>query len=134
MTLIQSLNITRGMARVAIEGAIKESLSRGKRCCIAVVDAAGDPVSFDRMDGAPLQSVRVAQDKAYSNAANRFATDEFWVLVKNDDGELIAAIGVSGDGNMEDEKAIGAAGAEAVHALLAKTGLAEAIPLGAPRA
>lgn len=134
MTLIQSLNITRGMARVAIEGAIKESLSRGKRCCIAVVDAAGDPVSFDRMDGAPLQSVRVAQDKAYSDAANRFATDKFWALVKNGDGELIAAIGVSGDGDIEDEKAIGAAGAGAVHALLAKTGLAEAIPLGAPSA
>jgi uncharacterized protein GlcG (DUF336 family) len=130
MTLIQSPNITRGMARVAIEGAIRESLARGKRSCVAVVDAGGNAVSFDRMDGASWQSVRRAQDKAYFEAVNGLIADNFWALVRDDGGEVIGAVGVSGDGGMAEDRAIAEAGAKAVHALLATTRLTEAFGPG----
>lgn len=152
MALIQTLNINRGLARVAVEAAIAESLSLGRLCCIAVVDAAGNLVSFDRMDRAPLQSVGLSQDKAHSVAANGLANDEFWELIKDDPclvsgaqqikgliwlggglpfhvhGDLIGAIGVSGDGGMADDKAIAAAGVAAVQRLLSASSTELASP------
>lgn len=156
MALIQTLNINRSLARVAIEGAVIESLKLGRRSCIAIVDAAGNLVSADRMDRAPFQSIRLSHDKAYSVAANGLANDEFWELIKDDpclvsgaqqihglvwlggglpihhDGQLIAAIGVSGDGGMADDKAIAAAGVEAVQRLVSTPEIEFADPRSVP--
>jgi hypothetical protein len=42
----------------------------GAAVCIAVCDQAGHLVAFERMDGAPLMSAQLAQDKACSAAAS----------------------------------------------------------------
>jgi uncharacterized protein GlcG (DUF336 family) len=89
------------------------------------------------MDGAPLLSAQLAQDKAWSVAAfNGMPTDAWWAvlekepsllhgIVKTDrltvfgggrpvlhDGELVGAVGVSG-GTAEQDTEIAAAGAAA---------------------
>ena len=102
----------------------------GCHVCIAVIDVAGHLVSYDRMDGAPFQSARHAQDKAgVSAAGNGLATHEMWAYVEDDaqlrqgvlkvEGlsvlggglpirhadELVGAVGVSGSCGMAEDRA-----------------------------
>ena len=67
--------------------AIREALERtGKAAVIAVADAHGELVAFLRMDGAPLASIGVACNKAYTAARLRRTTRE--------QGERVAARGI----------------------------------------
>ena len=67
--------------------AIREELERtGKAAVIAVADAHGELVAFLRMDGAPLASIGVACNKAYTAARLRRTTRE--------QGERVAARGI----------------------------------------
>jgi glc operon protein GlcG len=95
--------------------------------CIAVADQAGHLVVFERMDGAPLMSAQLAQDKAYSVCAFQgLPTDRWWSMleaehavregiVKTDRlvifgggapisvaGRLVGAVGVSGGSAEQD--------------------------------
>lgn len=121
----------------AITGARAAALDEGLAVCLAVTDRTGSLLAFERMDGAPVLSIQVAQDKAYSVAAfNGLPTDEWWSIlesnppllhgfVKTDrltvfgggvpvllDGELVGAVGASG-GSAEQDARIAAAGAAA---------------------
>jgi uncharacterized protein GlcG (DUF336 family) len=102
-----------------------------------VADAAGELKAYARMDGAPLLSVRIAQDKAWTAAAFGLPTDAWWNLVKDEppllhgivktdrliifggglplivEGRVVGGIGVSG-GSAEQDRAIAAAGAAVV--------------------
>ena len=105
---------------------------------VAVVDRGGNLVSFARMDGAPLMSAQLAQDKGYSVVAFKgLATREWWDLIRDEpallhgivktarltvfgggvaiaEGEtLVGAVGVSG-GSAEQDHEIAEAGAAAV--------------------
>src|SRR5260370_27161117 len=51
---------------------------------VAMVDDSGVLKAFSRMDGAPLLSVQVAQDKAYSAVGFGMATDAWHDFVKDD--------------------------------------------------
>jgi uncharacterized protein GlcG (DUF336 family) len=51
---------------------------------IAVVDESGVLKALMRMDGAPLLSVQVAQDKAYTAAGFGLPTDQWHEFIKND--------------------------------------------------
>lgn len=111
--------------------------SAGLAVCVAVADAAGNLVTYLRMDGAPLLSARIAQDKAYSVAAfNGMPTHEWWAAIKDHPalragittrdrlvvfggglplvaaGEVAGAIGVSG-GTEDEDRTIAEAGAAA---------------------
>lgn len=124
-------------ARVALACAT-EATTLGVAACIAVTDPAGHLLHFVRMDGAPLLSASIAQDKAYSVAAfNGLPTDAWWPLIEKDaalvhgivktdrlivfgggrpclvDGELVGAVGVSG-GSAEQDIAVATAGAAAL--------------------
>jgi len=63
-------------ARRAIDAIYLEVLKRGKAGVIAVCDAHGDLIAFARMDGAPLSSITIAMNKAYSAARERKASKE----------------------------------------------------------
>ena len=52
--------------------------------CIAVVDGDGTLKAFSRMDGSPLLSVDIAQDKAYTAISFGMATHEWYDFIKND--------------------------------------------------
>lgn len=96
--------------------------------CVAVCDAAGLLVAFVRMDGAPLRSVAISQGKAYSAARmgvttqavlerlhreqieiGYFCDPQLTALpggspLKDRDGVLRGAIGVSGLTSAEDQQ------------------------------
>ena len=105
---------------------------------IAVVDLAGGMLAFARLDGAPLLSGSIAQDKAYTVAAfNGVPTHAWFGLIEAEPalregivhrdrlvifgggvpvtagGTLVGAVGVSG-GTAEQDREIAEAGASAV--------------------
>jgi glc operon protein GlcG len=63
-------------ARRAVDAIYVEVLKRGKAGVIAVCDAHGDLIAFARMDGAPLSSITIAMNKAYSAARERKPSKE----------------------------------------------------------
>ncbi|MBO1519201.1 GlcG/HbpS family heme-binding protein [Oceanisphaera pacifica] len=64
-------------AHLLIEGARRKAIEIEVPMCIAIVDESGNMISFDRMDGAKITSITIAQDKAFTAAAARKATHEY---------------------------------------------------------
>ncbi len=128
--LVTTRAVGRAAARAGIEAAIAQAEAIDCRCCVAVVDPGGHVVSYDRMDGAPIQSAQHARDKAVSAAGNGLATNEMWSSVADTPqlrsgvlkvaglsilgggvpvrlgGELVGAVGVSGSCGMEEDHAL----------------------------
>jgi uncharacterized protein GlcG (DUF336 family) len=75
-------SITLAEARIIIEGAIAYARDQNMRMAVVVVDAAGNVVSGDRMDGASLQNIRFAEGKAFASALYRQTTDDLAALHK----------------------------------------------------
>lgn len=125
-------------ARVVVEAASVRAGALGVPTNIAVVDVGGALLAFARLDGAPLLSGSIAQDKAYTVAAFSGVPTHAWFgLIEADpalregivhrdrlvifaggvpvtvDGELVGAVGVSG-GSAEQDREIAEAGADAV--------------------
>jgi glc operon protein GlcG len=114
-------------AHRALDAIYNEVLKRGKAGVIAVCDAHGDLIAFARMDGAPLSSITIAMNKAYSAARERTPTHEIGRAARNPekgfdigyfgdprftgwgggvpvkkDGKVIGAVAVSGLPQLED--------------------------------
>jgi len=125
-------------AKRIIEAAREEARQMGIPQNIAVGDGGGNLVAFERMDGAMLVGVNIAQDKAYTAAGTGFPTDALGELsqpgklaygvaladrgrvivfagglpIKEGD-KLIGGIGVSG-GMAPDDKKVAEAGLKAL--------------------
>jgi uncharacterized protein GlcG (DUF336 family) len=137
-TTFQKSSITIEAAERIIRAAEKKAQEMGKMMSIAVCDEDGMLKAFRRMDGAPLLSIQIAQDKAYTAISfGGLATHEWFDFVKNDppllhgiiktdrlivfgggyaikvDGAIIGGIGVSG-GHYSDDMQVAEAGLEAV--------------------
>jgi uncharacterized protein GlcG (DUF336 family) len=73
----------------------KQAAAMGIPASIAVVDEAGVAKAFIRMDGAPLMSVQVAQDKAYTAVGFGVATHDWHDILTGHEGLARgAAIGI----------------------------------------
>jgi glc operon protein GlcG len=130
--------LTYAGARVAVDAAAARAQALGVPVNIAVVDLAGGLLAFARLDGAPLLSGSIAQDKAYTVAAfNGVPTHAWFGLIEAEpalregivhrdrlvifgggvpvtvDNNLVGAVGVSG-GTAEQDRQIAEAGADAV--------------------
>jgi uncharacterized protein GlcG (DUF336 family) len=123
--------ITLAEARVIIGGAIAFAQENNFRLAAAVVDASGNLVSADSMDGVRSNDMRGAEGKAYASAIFRQTTQAISDLVKTRpdryfgimnmypgkvylvgggvplavDGKLVGAVGVAGLRQFVDEKA-----------------------------
>ena len=131
------MNITLSQAEQLISAAKEKALAIDCKMNIAVVDAGANLVAFVRMDGAWLGSLDISIKKAktarffdmnsgeigklsqpgeslynieHSNGG--LITFPGGVLVKNAEGEIIGAIGVSGSA-VENDHAVAEAGAAA---------------------
>src|SRR5258706_5193487 len=93
---------------------------------VAVLDDGGNLKAFSRMDGAPILSIEIAQNKAYT-ALFGFPTQDFFTFIQNDpsllagiptlarvaayggglpinvDGEIVGAIGVSEEPTLQND-------------------------------
>ncbi len=125
--MITESTIEYAEARRAIDAIYSEVLKRGKAGVIAVCDAHGDLIALARMDKAPLSSITIAINKAYSAARERKPSKEIGNAARNPekgfdigyfgdprftgwgggipirkDGNVIGAIAVSGLPQAED--------------------------------
>jgi len=108
----------------AIRAALAE---RGRTAVIAIADAHGEPIALLRLDGAPLSSIAVASNKAFTAARLRRPTREVGATLRERgtdiafygdsryvgfggglpiriDGVVVGAVAVSGLSDAEDEE------------------------------
>jgi len=112
-------------AQAAIHAAVAEAKRRNWKMNVAVVDSGGNLVAFQRMDGAMLASIQIAEHKARAAAIFRRETKVFEHAIQAnnlkylmtldaviasrggtpliEEGKLIGAIGCSGGTDSQDE-------------------------------
>ena len=118
------LPITLEQAQTVIQAAVREASKRNWKMNIAVADSAGNLVAFQRMDGAMLASIQIAEHKARAAVTFRRPTKVFedgvqlmhlnYLLAFDgiiasrggipliDQGKIIGAIGCSGGTDSQD--------------------------------
>ena len=116
-------------ARVIIDGAVAFTREQNLNMAVVVVDAAGNLVSADKMDGTTINNTRFAEGKAFASAILRQTTEVLANLAKERPdryfgimnmypgkvylvgggvpltGRLVGAVGVAGLPQGVDEKA-----------------------------
>jgi glc operon protein GlcG len=113
-------------AKAVLAAAEEEAKKRGWKLNIAVLDSGGNLVAFERMDGAQLASIAIAEHKARAAVQFRRETKVFEAGIQGggnnlmtidgviasrggipllDHGMLIGAIGCSGGTGSQDEVA-----------------------------
>ena len=132
-------DITHTQAWAALEAAVKKAQELKTKMDIAIVDAGANLKGFIRMDEAWIGSIDIAHKKAKTARFFNMNTGEIGKLsqpggalfgiehsngglisfpggvpIKNAQGEVIGAIGVSGS-TVEHDHAVAEAGAKAVH-------------------
>ncbi len=125
MRTIQTLDYSD--AKKAVDLIVAKTLQMQKAAAVAVADSHGDLICFARMDGAPVSSIAVAMNKAWTAARERKSTKEIGEKVKHPEkghdityygdpkyvgwgggipvwknGEVIGAVAVSGLSSTED--------------------------------
>jgi len=131
-------SISTEAAHKAIAAAEAKAAEMGVPMDIAIVDDSGVLKAFSRMDGAPLLSIQIAQDKAYTAVGFGMPTHGWHDFIKDDppladgapegidrlvifgggypikvDDQLVGAIGVSG-GHYSQDQEVAEAGLEAL--------------------
>jgi glc operon protein GlcG len=114
-------------ARRIIDLIVEKASQMGKAAAVAVADSHGDLICFARMDGAPVSSISIAMNKAWTAARERKPTREIGEKVKHPEkghdiayygdpkyvgwgggipvwknGEVVGAVAVSGLSSNED--------------------------------
>jgi acetolactate synthase-1/2/3 large subunit len=82
--LLKKQNLSNELADRLIAGAVAKAKEMGVPMSIAISDADGTLVRFQRMDNASLISLDIAQNKAYSSAATGMPTDTLHEFIKGD--------------------------------------------------
>src|SRR5262245_1109044 len=80
----EKTSISAETAQRMIQAAERKANEIGQSMVIAVVDESGVLKAMLRMDRAPLLSLQVAQDKAYTAAGFGLPTDQWHEFIKND--------------------------------------------------
>jgi glc operon protein GlcG len=114
-------------AKLAVELVVDRAAQMQKAGVVAVSDAHGDLICLVRMDGAPISSIRIAMNKAWTAARERKPTQEIGEKIKHPEkghdisyygdpnyvgwgggipvwknGEVVGAVAVSGLSSSED--------------------------------
>ena len=117
--VIKKHSISLELAQKMVDAAVAKAKEIGVSENVAILDDGGNLKAFSRMDGAPIPTIEMAQNKAYT-ALLGVSTQEFFNFIKGDpsllagvptlarmaawgggfpikvDGEVVGAIGVSG--------------------------------------
>jgi len=119
MTVAEPLDLNR--AQQLVEHLVTGAENRfGKPICVAVCDTYGFLIAFGRADGAPVRSIAISQQKAYTSARIGSTTTAFHQRLQREDipigyfcdplltalaggallhdgnGRVIGAVGISG--------------------------------------
>jgi len=117
--VIQKKSISAELAQKMVDAALAKANAIGVPVDIAILDDGGNLKAFSRMDGAPILSIEIAQNKAYT-ALFGLPTQDFFNFIQGNpsllagipqvarvaayggglpikvDGAIVGAIGVSG--------------------------------------
>lgn len=126
MSSTTTRNIDADTALMAVKAARQKAEEMKLVMSIAVCDTAGHLKAFLRMDGAPLISLQIAQDKAHTSISGGLPTHKWHDFIKDDspllhglvhtprfiifgggypiieDGQMVGAIGLSGGHYTQD--------------------------------
>ena len=140
-TASQAAGLTLAAARTIVAAALGAARAEAIPISVAVVDSGAQLVAFERMDGADLVTVTLAQDKAWTALVNRMPTGDLAPIVQpgaefygyhtikggrtiifagglplQRGGVLLGAVGVSGGDSAQDSRIVEAAAAAAAAA------------------
>ena len=117
--VVKKLSISSELAQKMVNAAVAKARELGVTENVAILDDGGNLKAFSRMDGAPIPTIEMAQNKAYT-ALLGVSTQDFFNFIQSDpsllagiptlsrmaawgggfpikvNGELVGAIGVSG--------------------------------------
>jgi uncharacterized protein GlcG (DUF336 family) len=117
--VVKKHSISTELAQKMVDAALAKAKELGVTENVAIVDDGGNLKAFSRMDGAPILSIQMAQNKAYT-ALFGVSTQEFFNFIQGDpsllagiptlsrvaawgggfpikvNGEVVGAIGLSG--------------------------------------
>ena len=124
--VVEKHSISSELAQRMVDEAVAKARTIGVSENVAVLDDGGNLKAFHRMDGAPILSIEIAQNKAYT-ALFGVPTQDFFDFIQRDpsllagiptlarvaayggglpitvDGDLVGAIGVSGAPTVQND-------------------------------
>src|ERR1700685_4511692 len=124
--VVKKYSISFELAKKMVDAAVAKAKELGFSENVAILDDRGNLKAFSRVDGAPLRSIEMAQNKAYT-ALFGVSTQEFFDFIKGDasllagiptlsrvaawgggfpikvDGEIVGGIGVSGAPTVQND-------------------------------
>ena len=124
--VIKKHSISTELAQKMVNEAVAKARELGVTENVAILDDGGNLKAFSRMDGAPILSIEIAQNKAYT-ALFGVSTQDFFNFIQGDpsllaglptlarvaayeggfpikvDGEIVGAIGVSGAPTLQND-------------------------------
>jgi uncharacterized protein GlcG (DUF336 family) len=124
--VVKKHSISSELAQKMVDAAVAKARAIGVRENVAILDDGGNLKAFGRMDGAPVFSIEIAQNKAYT-ALFGVSTQDFFNFIQADpsllagmptlarmaawgggfpikvDGEIVGAIGLSGAPTVQND-------------------------------
>jgi uncharacterized protein GlcG (DUF336 family) len=124
--VIKKHSISTELAQKMVNEAVAKARELGVTENVAILDDGGNLKAFSRMDGAPIPTIEIAQNKAYT-ALFGVSTEEFFNFIQGDpsllagiptlarvsawgggfpikvNGEVVGAIGVSGAPTVQND-------------------------------
>ena len=125
--VLKKSSISSELAQKMVRAAVAKASEIGVRENVAILDDGGNLKAFYRMDGAPILSIEIAQNKAYT-ALFGVSTQDFFNFIQGDpsllagiptlarvaawgggfpikvNGEVVGAIGLSGAPTVQNDE------------------------------
>jgi uncharacterized protein GlcG (DUF336 family) len=124
--VVKKHSISSELAQKMVRAAVAKARELGVAENVAILDDGGNLTAFSRMDGTPIPTIEIAQNKAYT-ALFGVSTQDFFTFIQGDpsllagiptlarvaawgggfpikvNGELVGAIGVSGAPTVQND-------------------------------
>ena len=124
--VVKKQSISSELAQKMVSAAVAKARELGVTENVAILDDGGNLKAFSRMDGAPIPTIEMAQNKAYT-ALLGVSTQDFFNFIQGDpsllagiptlarmaargggfpievDGEIVGAVGVSGAPTVQND-------------------------------
>ena len=124
--MMKKYSISYELAQKMVDKAVAKARELGVNENVAILDDGGNLKAFSRMDGAPIPTIEIAQNKAYT-ALFGVSTQDFFNFIQGDpsllaglptlarvaawgggfpikvNGEVVGAIGVSGAPTVQND-------------------------------
>jgi uncharacterized protein GlcG (DUF336 family) len=126
VNVVKKYSISSELAQKMVDRAVAKARELGVSENVVILDDGGNLKAFSRMDGAPIPTIEMAQNKAYT-ALLGVSTQDFFNFIQGDpsllagiptlsrvaawgggfpikvDGEVVGAIGVSGAPTVQND-------------------------------